>query len=906
MNPFFLHKRERPDTGRLLLTLQGNLLAGALLGAIVLNISCGGGSHGDNNPTPPPPPPPTVGSVIGTVKNAVSGQPIPGAMVTDGTTTTTTGADGTYALSATPADRKQITVKASNFGDTQQIATVAAGKSIKVDIGLLPATVTQISDLASDTTIVVPNTPAQVTLPAGGLVTSGGGAPSFPVKASLTPIDPSNNPQLMPGDYTTSAGEQLESFGALDVTFKDQTGAPLNLAPGKLATIQIPLASFHWGGVPPTTVPAYYFDTTTGRWVREGTLTLAGTGIDQYYVGTVGHFTTWNADNVAVTTCITGKVVRTDGSGVSGAVVTATGVSYIGVSTITSNTDGTFQLPVMANQTFTVAASLGYLSTGTPVLTVTNPSCVLNGTFIDASFWTAGTNWTITPGSPGSAAHASGNTATLSENLIGLVANANYTVTYTISGLTAGNLTATLGGTGGTSGAVRSTNGTFTDTIKCGTSTPGSLVFTPSSAFVGSISNISVVPVTPATCQAIGNLVIDGKLYITGTIRDFSPSAPYQFPYALTTNGTFASDTGWNKGTGWTISGGVATCGVHAAVSDLSQNQLVTSGQSYPVTYTITRTAGTITPILGGTNGTVRNSNGTWTETIACGAGTDPKLIFRADAAFRGTITNIAVGDGHPPAVTISATTPFPLYNRTGGDAYLAQFDGPWWNPDFESKIVTATGMVNVDLGANQKPVFTGLSWASCAVNSAASFNSWWTDFPSPHGPNDATPYQGTYTIGLAEVLPATTPPTYSYDNQIQFPNDGKFQGNYIYNNGTGTGRGNAALATEDSKPHNFHYTYELHISFTYKTGQVFTFIGDDDVWVFINKKLVIDLGGIHGALTGSVTLNAATRDKANNLLNLVDGQVYQFDFFYCERHTTQSHMKITTSIPLNDTLIPN
>lgn len=930
MNPYDPNSHEQPGTG-LGQTLRNILLVGALLGTFGMNISCSGGGGGSSSTPATTPAAPT--SVIGTVVNYITNQPVSGATVTDGTTTTSTASDGSYALQVTPSGRKQITVKAVNFGDTQQITPVVGGKANQVDVALLPATVTQIQNLASDTAIVVPNTPAQVLLPANGLVTPGGGVPVFPVTASLTPIDPSGNPQLMPGDYTTSAGEQLESFGALDATFTDSTGTPLNLAPGKTATIQIPLASFHWGGTPPATVPAFYFDATSGRWVQEGTLTLAGSGIDQYYVGTVGHFTTWNADNVAATTCITGKVVRTDGSFVPGAVVTATGTSYLGTSSTTSSaTDGTFQLSVMANQTFTVGATLGYLTTGTPILTVTNPSCTLNGTFTSTSFWMLGSaKWVI---SGGLATHSSGDVATLSESQIGLVAGTNYTVTYTVSGYAGpGSIRASLGGTNGTA---RSANGTYTETINCGSSNTN-LVFTPSAnTYVGSVSNVSVIPVASGGCQAVGNLVIDGQLLVTGTIRDFSPSAPYQLTgYTTTTvspgtnlmrlnngdpatvidEGQFPSTNNWSLGSGWAISGGNATCssgtgGALTLTLQRSGKNLLVSGNTCTLTYTLTRTAGTLTPNIGGTggNGTARTASGTYTDTITCGS-TNSNVVFTASSSFRGSISNVTLTDGHPAPIVINANTLFPMYT---GDAALGSLDGPWWNPDFEmsnSWMGQFPGIVNVQLGANNKPVFSGQSWNQGGVHSTASFNAWWTDFPYPHGSNDPTPYQGLYTIPLAEVLPSTTPPTYAYDNQVQFPNDGKFQGNYIYDNtGSTSGtRGTQATAPEDGKWHNFSYTYELHLLFTYKTGQVFTFIGDDDVYVFINKLLVIDLGGVHSALTGSVTLNSSTKATDGvTPLNLVDGQVYQFDFFYCERHTTQSHMKITTSIPLNDTLIPN
>ncbi len=93
----------------------------------------------------------------------------------------------------------------------------------------------------------------------------------------------------------------------------------------------------------------------------------------------------------------------------------------------------------------------------------------------------------------------------------------------------------------------------------------------------------------------------------------------------------------------------------------------------------------------------------------------------------------------------------------------------------------------------------------------------------------------------------------------------------------------------------NFHFTYELHTEFTYQASgnQMFRFIGDDDVWVFINNKLVIDIGGVHAAVEQYVDLNR---------LGLTDGNVYNLDFFFAERHRTQSNCRISTNLLLENT----
>ena len=62
-------------------------------------------------------------------------------------------------------------------------------------------------------------------------------------------------------------------------------------------------------------------------------------------------------------------------------------------------------------------------------------------------------------------------------------------------------------------------------------------------------------------------------------------------------------------------------------------------------------------------------------------------------------------------------------------------------------------------------------------------------------------------------------------------------------------------LRWESGGVHNFHFTYELKTKFSYTPGQVFRFVGDDDVWVYVNGQLVVDLGGVHSQEDSRVLL---------------------------------------------------
>ncbi len=92
-----------------------------------------------------------------------------------------------------------------------------------------------------------------------------------------------------------------------------------------------------------------------------------------------------------------------------------------------------------------------------------------------------------------------------------------------------------------------------------------------------------------------------------------------------------------------------------------------------------------------------------------------------------------------------------------------------------------------------------------------------------------------------------------------------------------------------------YSFTTEIHTFFTY-TGinQTFAFSGDDDLWVFVNNKLAVDVGGAHDRSEAQVDLSDP---YVANYLGLKNGSIYPLDLFNAERHSYGSNFEITTSL---------
>lgn len=169
---------------------------------------------------------------------------------------------------------------------------------------------------------------------------------------------------------------------------------------------------------------------------------------------------------------------------------------------------------------------------------------------------------------------------------------------------------------------------------------------------------------------------------------------------------------------------------------------------------------------------------------------------------------------------------------------------------------------------------------AGGALTSAERFSQWFRDTP---GVNMSAPLSLT-------LVRQSNSNVYSFNDRSDSFYQGR--GGFFPINGELWGNSQG-----DNK--NFHFTFELSTTFVYRenSGQVFTFTGDDDVWVYVDNKLVIDIGGIHSAVSQTIELD--------RLAWLEDGHRYSLKFFFAERHRTQSNFRIDTTINLESAQLP-
>ena len=215
----------------------------------------------------------------------------------------------------------------------------------------------------------------------------------------------------------------------------------------------------------------------------------------------------------------------------------------------------------------------------------------------------------------------------------------------------------------------------------------------------------------------------------------------------------------------------------------------------------------------------------------------------------------------------------------------------PPGHPNFEipTNGTLCKGVVLGTLGTDRKPVYNpAVSTADSKTTNAADFDNWY------HDSKYSVPVLGTI------LLERQDDGTFIFDHSgywsttingwlrpAFFPLDGRGlatppNGPEIPYLGTDS--------DQDNQKHNYSFTSELRYWFEYRGGETLYFTGDDDVWMFLNGKLAVDLGGIHVATDGSITLDPTTATT----FGLSKGKVYEIAVFQAERKQTRSGYKLT------------
>jgi fibro-slime domain-containing protein len=277
--------------------------------------------------------------------------------------------------------------------------------------------------------------------------------------------------------------------------------------------------------------------------------------------------------------------------------------------------------------------------------------------------------------------------------------------------------------------------------------------------------------------------------------------------------------------------------------------------------------------------------------------------------------------DNPPPKLTI------PIISR---DFLNYQSDGSGGHPDFghyccDDSLLLGKGVVASKLGPDRKPVWAGptedpvLNPTKILFTGKKEFNQWYRDESSVNK---------TYYESLTLLQSATAKTTYAMNSDTDqpwfdlcgyFPLDDLSKPmvdqntglpvTYHYNQGQpddrtchayqGLGFGNSWAN------HNYSFTTELRYWFQYGGKENLQFTGDDDVWVFVNGTMAVEMPGIHNRAVANVLLDTSngtaqvTYPNNSSLNATVDlklkiGSVYEVVVFQAERWCCGSNYMLT------------
>jgi fibro-slime domain-containing protein len=274
---------------------------------------------------------------------------------------------------------------------------------------------------------------------------------------------------------------------------------------------------------------------------------------------------------------------------------------------------------------------------------------------------------------------------------------------------------------------------------------------------------------------------------------------------------------------------------------------------------------------------------------VACSAGGGgEKGLTGAGANGAGGATGNSSSGMGGDDIIIPPSTGSGTPSQCGNTLEVTHRDFNETHPDFEmpfSGDVVRLQLVQPTLAADLTPVFRdsigcpqdGGNPTQCAnwmptepvIKDADSFYQWYHTV-------DGVNIKFSKKLELTEQPPGSG--TFVFDSDAFFPLDAS--------------EGFGVSPAGHFMMKNFLFTTEIHLNFEYKAGQKFTFRGDDDLWIFVNGKLALDIGSMHSPAQGTIDFDAQAA-----ALGIAPGQTYAMDIFQAERHTTGSNFRFETNI---------
>jgi len=252
----------------------------------------------------------------------------------------------------------------------------------------------------------------------------------------------------------------------------------------------------------------------------------------------------------------------------------------------------------------------------------------------------------------------------------------------------------------------------------------------------------------------------------------------------------------------------------------------------------------------------------------------------------------------------------FPQYQPANADTPAVG------NADFGTSCCgSPKGIVEDLLDANRKPVYSGTDAAPVETTSGkTSFDQWYRDTSGINLRFDQSLTLTRLASGSYSMNSDTDEPFFTRCGFYPLEDTPRLDANtglpvtYTSNGYDDDGDPNTPMVTrqcyagvgwgfgEQWLNHNYLFTSELRYWFEYQGGEVLEFSGDDDVWVFINGRLAVDLGGVHDRQEGGVTLTLGADGATNAQYGLTKGQIYEAVLFQAERWCCDSNYWLTLS----------